>query len=64
LQRQISSAVVTKQSGYATKQTGYFWTKQLGLNINRYALKNGVITKEIYKRMEISIIQKYGTKFS
>jgi len=23
---------VTKQSGYATKQTGYFWTKQLGLN--------------------------------
>ena len=32
LQRQISSAVVTKQSGYATKQTGYFWTKQLGLN--------------------------------
>lgn len=26
------SLVVTKQSGYATKQTGYFWTKQLGLN--------------------------------
>ena len=25
---------MTKQSGYATKQTGYFWTKQLGLNIN------------------------------
>ena len=24
---------MTKQSGYATKQTGYFWTKQLGLNI-------------------------------
>lgn len=23
---------MTKQSGYATKQTGYFWTKQLGLN--------------------------------
>lgn len=34
------------------------------LQLNRYALKNGVITKEIYKRMEISIIQKYGTKFS
>ena len=34
LQRQIISAVVTKQSGYATKQTGYFWTKQLGLNNN------------------------------
>ena len=26
---------MTKQSGYATKQTGYFWTKQLGLNIKR-----------------------------
>ena len=25
---------MTKQSGYATKQTGYFWTKQLGLNTN------------------------------
>ncbi|MFQ9771749.1 MAG: hypothetical protein ACLRX4_09590 [Oscillospiraceae bacterium] len=25
---------MTKQSGYATKQTGYFWTKQLGLNNN------------------------------
>jgi len=28
---------VTKQSGYATKQTGYFWTKQLGLNTYGYA---------------------------
>ena len=26
---------MTKQSGYATKQTGYFWTKQLGLNTIR-----------------------------
>ena len=40
LQRQISSAVVTKQSGYATKQTGYFWTKQLGLN--RIPSKNSI----------------------
>ena len=34
------------------------------LQLNRYALENELITKEIYKRMEISIIQKYGTKFS
>lgn len=27
---------MTKQSGYATKQTGYFWTKQLGLNTYPY----------------------------
>ena len=34
---------MTKQSGYATKQTGYFWTKQLGLNIKVfYNMGNGV----------------------
>ena len=27
-------------------------------------LENELITKEIYKKMEISMIQKYGTKFS
>ena len=34
------------------------------LQLNRYALENELITKEIYKKMEISMIQKYGTKFS
>lgn len=32
------------------------------LQLNRYALENELITKEIYKKMEISMIQKYGTK--
>ena len=34
------------------------------LQLNRYALENELITKEIYKKMEISMIQKYGTKLS
>ena len=34
------------------------------LQLNRYALDKELITKEIYKKMEISIIQKYGMKFS
>ena len=36
---------MTKQSGYATKQTGYFWTKQLGLN-NKYLLALRDVLKE------------------
>ena len=43
---------MTKQSGYATKQTGYFWTKQLGLNI---CIKNPVAsipTEEYSKLLE------------
>ena len=32
---------MTKQSGYATKQTGYFWTKQLGLNSLLLSAKAG-----------------------
>ena len=31
---------MTKQSGYATKQTGYFWTKQLGLNNKHQKFKS------------------------
>ena len=41
---------MTKQSGYATKQTGYFWTKQLGLNrvgIEKEDLKH--IFERLYK---------------
>lgn len=30
------------------------------LQLNRYALQKGLITKEIYKKMEISMRQKYG----
>lgn len=32
------------------------------LQLNRYALEKELITKEIYKKMEISMIQKYGMK--
>lgn len=32
---------MTKQSGYATKQTGYFWTKQLGLNTYYKIVEHG-----------------------
>ena len=34
------------------------------LRLNRYALNNELITEEIYRKMEISMIQKYGTKLS
>lgn len=30
------------------------------LQLNRYALKKGLITKEIYREMEMSMIKKYG----
>lgn len=30
------------------------------LQLNRYALEKELITNEIYKKMEISMIQKYG----
>lgn len=30
------------------------------LQLNRYALKNELITEETYRKMEISMIQKYG----
>ena len=33
------------------------------LQLNRYALENELITKEIYKKMEISMIEKYGMNF-
>lgn len=42
---------MTKQSGYATKQTGYFWTKQLGLNN-----KNLIYTKSDV----LSVSGEYG----
>ena len=38
---------MTKQSGYATKQTGYFWTKQLGLNTKGGKLRRIYIPKEL-----------------
>lgn len=34
------------------------------LQLNRYALKNELITEETYRKMEISMIQKYGTKIT
>ena len=34
------------------------------LQLNRYAFEKGLITKEIYKKMEISMIEKYGTHFN
>lgn len=34
------------------------------LQLNRYAFEKELITKEIYKKMEISMIQKYGVNFS
>ena len=34
------------------------------LQLNRYALEKELITKEIYRKMEISMIQKYGTNFN
>ena len=51
---------MTKQSGYATKQTGYFWTKQLGLNslltlIVRALLKY-IHSKDV--RQEKSVVRK------
>ena len=30
------------------------------LQLNRYALEKELITKEIYRKMEISMVQKYG----
>ena len=45
---------MTKQSGYATKQTGYFWTKQLGLNT--LALKSELVLT----LCELLIGGKYG----
>ena len=43
---------MTKQSGYATKQTGYFWTKQLGLNTKAQATRNGQPTPKLDKKIE------------
>lgn|GEM_PF-3055172 len=34
------------------------------LQLNRYALKNELITEETYRKIEISMIQKYGTKIT
>lgn len=46
---------MTKQSGYATKQTGYFWTKQLGLNIT---IPAGSTEAFVYSDEEISATGK------
>ena len=37
---------MTKQSGYATKQTGYFWTKQLGLNTDELVQSGRLVFKD------------------
>ncbi len=34
------------------------------LQLNRYALEKELISKEIYKKMEINMIQKYGMNFT
>lgn len=43
---------MTKQSGYATKQTGYFWTKQLGLNnkANGDILESRITTVDVHTK--------------
>ena len=55
---------MTKQSGYATKQTGYFWTKQLGLNSYIGILAENVIfnaeTKIPLSKEELRKIDWYG----
>lgn len=45
---------MTKQSGYATKQTGYFWTKQLGLNTYLQG-GQGNLSAEIIKNLVFDI---------
>ena len=34
------------------------------LQLNRYALENELITNDIYRKMEVSIRQKYGSNFA
>ena len=48
---------MTKQSGYATKQTGYFWTKQLGLNIKASlgVVSNVITTGQLTSAMRLPI---------
>ena len=51
---------MTKQSGYATKQTGYFWTKQLGLNSIVQKFLYAVIQTRDFYDYSVSVSKRSG----